>query len=980
VSQPRPQLRKPPPHAARVRTLADRHPARAVALAQQAIARLPATTPAEHALLLGVLGWALVAWQRFDVARPLLQQAQDALQRHDQPIAVLHCRHGLLLADLQQLTRPDLEPELGALAAQYDAVGAELDAARLRLAQVRWLVALGRPRDAAEVLELFAPTLAAAPPLDRARLRWMQGVVAFLHNDYPRAAELLARAARTFRRLGCRADLGRCWFAQGWAALRQEHLDVALQGYRRAERWFEQLDLPLDRALCAKNSGLAQMMRGAYHQALQATLEALTQLTMLRRVGDIGGCHLHLGNIYFYTGRWDAALACYARAQACYAQAGLIGYGLVAQRNQAMVYRRQGRRAEARALLTAVAAQAQQLGNQLEIAEVQTIEAALLHDEGQLEAAGQRYQHAHDLFRALHNLPAAAEAQLEQGWIAIERGELAAAWDHLQAAALRLEHHPHHRWRVAYGLGRIRAARGDLRAALNSYRTASATVATLRYRLISEEISSSLYLQAVQLHRDALEVAAACGALEVLLEISEHQRALVLRRLLAADRARLPDAYQAAHDRIRHQLSTIIPHGTTSPHDAACVDRTLTAYAELLLQARHRMPSAPDPDDTQEAYTLDLAWLRAQLSAVYGDAWTALSYSVRDQTLLLCVLTASTLTLEPIPFDHRLRQLLDRVTLPRYRSYVYQDIPYLQGQTPQRWAVLHELARRILPPAVQARLQPQHRLLIVPGGPLHALPWAALRLDEGWLAERAIVQVLPSLTAYQALSARPPAAGQEVLLLGCSSFGARAPDLPAVDEELAAVAALWPGQVTLFRDTQATRRRLLDCSASGALRQYALIHIASHAQLLTARGLAAHLKLADGDLYLAEVADLRLDAALVALSACEGASSDVLPGEEVLSLSWALLAAGAGAVLASVWRVNDRSPLRLMTEVYAALRQRRDAPHALASAQRAMIAAHQEDGDLQTSPLAWGGFLVSGVASSGNDGWYPPSPQNPARR
>lgn len=104
------------------------------------------------------------------------------------------------------------------------------------------------------------------------------------------------------------------------------------------------------------------------------------------------------------------------------------------------------------------------------------------------------------------------------------------------------------------------------------------------------------------------------------------------------------------------------------------------------------------------------------------------------------------------------------------------------------------------------------------------------------------------------------------------------------------------------------------------------------------RGVTAHLKLWDQDLWLAEVASLRLGGALVVLSACDGAGTHALPGDEVLSLSWALLAAGAAGVLASLWPVNDQAAREFMELFYTALCNHGNAGRALAEAQRQTVA------------------------------------------
>jgi CHAT domain-containing protein len=118
-----------------------------------------------------------------------------------------------------------------------------------------------------------------------------------------------------------------------------------------------------------------------------------------------------------------------------------------------------------------------------------------------------------------------------------------------------------------------------------------------------------------------------------------------------------------------------------------------------------------------------------------------------------------------------------------------------------------------------------------------------------------------------------------------------------------------------------------------------------------------------------EVLGLNLDRPLVILAACEGGAGAVLPGDEVLGLSRALIAAGAGAVLASLWPVYDRGVLALLAPFYTALAAGADAADALAQAQRTLILADQHGavGALLATPLVWGGFTIT---SSG--GMQPP--------
>ena len=948
-----------PPVCRRIQALAERDPRRAVPLARRALAALPTDGPLVRAWAQYTLGWALLCWERFDAAQPQLQEAQAAFAAQGEGCATLLCRHALLLAELWLVDRPGFHADFAALAEQFAQAGAAVEAGRARLDQARQLIVLGRPNDAEAVLDQIAPVMAHGEPLDRARWLRTKGSAANLRSDYAGAEEWLAQAEQLFASGRYRADLARCWLEQAWVALRQERLDDALAGYRRAERAYALLDLPLRRAFCTKNIGLVLTRRGAYDTALQHTLRALTYFKALHRAGDVGECQLHLGNIYFYTGRWDAALACYTRAVELYRAASAIGYSLIAQRNCAMVYRVQGLRAEATDLLSTVEAQAREVGNRSELAEVWMNQADMLVDDKRLEAAVALYQQAHDLFLQIGNRSSSAECLMEQGWLALRAGAVGAAEALFREAGPALSQHPHHRWRNDYGLARCAEFRGATEAALEHYRAALATVAGLRGRLASEEVSSNLYVQAAQLHADALHLAVVSGAATTAIAIGEEQRALVLQRMFAAP-PELPTAYQAEHDRLRDEISALLAGSRMRREaNAAAIDAALAAYGELLLHARHSQPAAPEPRVALQEAPFSLAQVRESLSAAYAAGWTALVYTQSGGDLLIGVVTPEGQTLDRTPYDAQLQRLIEQASRREYRRYTFYDVPHLQGQTDRRWAGLRELADRLLPARALARLGSDHRLLIVPAGPLHALPWGALRLGDSWLAERAIIQVAPSLTTWQALAARPPVRSA-ALLVGCSDFGARAGPLPAVAGELAVVAQRWHGPATWLLDEQARRAALLERSAAGELGAYGLLHLASHAQLLPARGLAAHLKLWDGDLLLPEVAGLHLDGGLVVLSACDGAAADALPGEEVLSLSWAFLAAGAGSVLASLWPLEDQAALQFMAAFYDALGLHCDTAVALARAQRALIAADAR-GAPAAEPHCWGSFVLTGM-------------------
>jgi CHAT domain-containing protein/tetratricopeptide (TPR) repeat protein len=122
----------------------------------------------------------------------------------------------------------------------------------------------------------------------------------------------------------------------------------------------------------------------------------------------------------------------------------------------------------------------------------------------------------------------------------------------------------------------------------------------------------------------------------------------------------------------------------------------------------------------------------------------------------------------------------------------------------------------------------------------------------------------------------------------------------------------------------------------------------------------------DGFLQVREIADLDLDGQLVILSSCRSSSGRILGGEGAQSLARAFVQAGAGAVLASLWPLEDQEASILFSSFAGALGRGQSAAAALSTAQRAAI-------DAGLPPASWAGLVILG------DGDLGPLPAGPNR-
>ena len=90
-----------------------------------------------------------------------------------------------------------------------------------------------------------------------------------------------------------------------------------------------------------------------------------------------------------------------------------------------------------------------------------------------------------------------------------------------------------------------------------------------------------------------------------------------------------------------------------------------------------------------------------------------------------------------------------------------------------------------------------------------------------------------------------------------------------------------------------------------------------------------------------DLAGLRLNADLVTLSGCSTALGVLVDGEGILGLTGPLLQAGAHSVLATLWPVNDRASVELVTRFYGFLASGSTATEALRLAQLDAIRREQ---------------------------------------
>ncbi|MBV6645888.1 MAG: CHAT domain-containing protein [Cyclobacteriaceae bacterium] len=132
---------------------------------------------------------------------------------------------------------------------------------------------------------------------------------------------------------------------------------------------------------------------------------------------------------------------------------------------------------------------------------------------------------------------------------------------------------------------------------------------------------------------------------------------------------------------------------------------------------------------------------------------------------------------------------------------------------------------------------------------------------------------------------------------------------------------------SVFKENHWDAHPKLEASASEyfikneSLDQYRYLHFATHgvvheSQPELSRVFLTSTETEDGSLYAGDIYNLKINAELVTLSACETGLGKITKGEGIVGLSRALLYAGAENLLVSLWQVSDASTAELMIEFY----------------------------------------------------------------
>lgn len=751
-----------------------------------------------------------------------------------------------------------------------------------------------------------------------------------------------------------------------------ENIALCYVGLGRAQEAIQTLDSASslakavglkEEADCQKAKGSALVQLGRYTEALDWYRQALQtyqqvglkaepgfKQQLIEALGDLGNLEVRLGDVVSAEKDFRRAIEI---SEAIKHPRG-VTINLIALGD--LEWRRK-RFPEAAILYSQALARANEADDRASTASA-LIQLALTHrDLKHLDEAAQEAKQAREIAQATQARPLEVQALYAQGEIAHARNRNEEALNYYSSGEdiARETGDPELTWRLDFGRGQSLEALNRNEEALTAYQNAVKTIELVRSGLREERFRAGYLEDKYQVYVALVELLLKLGHADQAFVFAEKLRARSYLDMLNRGQPPIRNPTQrqtesALQNRIRElQRKLEEENAKPSPDQKR---QALELFSKELGDAEHEYENfLDDLRRTDPAYAAVRA-LSVPSGKEVGQRLTAntalIEYVMGEQNLVIFVLTSEGLRAKTVPL--RAIDLEARVDTLR-------DL-MLHKNTNEWKLPAAALYRTLIAPIEEAGwLQGIKQLYIVPHAILHYVPFAVLPKGDNsgnhFLVDDYVLAYLPAAAAL-VYADKPGRSSNTVLAMAPSSTR-----LQYTQRESQSVSELFPGQHTLLLGSRATENSFKRLAG-----HYDVIHLATHGYFNKLNPLLSGVMLEpdaqdDGRLEVHEILELKLNAELVTLSACDtalgsGYFSEVPAGDDLVGLTRAFMFAGAPSVLASLWEVNDRSAVQLMHSFYGRLRNN-DKATALARAQREMRAR-----GLYRHPYYWGAFTLVG--------------------
>lgn len=362
----------------------------------------------------------------------------------------------------------------------------------------------------------------------------------------------------------------------------------------------------------------------------------------------------------------------------------------------------------------------------------------------------------------------------------------------------------------------------------------------------------------------------------------------------------------------------------------------------------------------QEKITADARWQKkrgkepipspAELQQLVDKTTAILSFHLSGNELLTLLITPELFNYERTPVQGDFFIKIDS-----FKRTLYDNSKRKQYDP----ALGKELYETLIAP-VREKLSSTSRLIIIPGDELNSLPFETLQDEKDeYLIENFSIQYQYS-TALLGKQTKFQRSGTTLAFAPFSkdgyqdTAGYQAKRLPASQDEINGTTG------ELFLNSAATKNRFTATANS-----YGVLHLATHASINNDDPLRSFISFypsenEDGKLYAREIYNMNLDSTrLIILSGCETAIGQPNSGEGMMRLSGAFAYAGCPAIIASLWKAEDKTTAFITRQLHTYLAEGYSKDKALQKARIDLLNSKEIEPQFKT-PDNWAHFILIG--------------------
>ncbi|HXG67450.1 MAG TPA: CHAT domain-containing protein [Blastocatellia bacterium] len=844
--------------------------------------------------------------------------------------------------------------------------GLRAEAAAIEKQQVTSLIRLGQFNDALKAARSARRGLNGTDPIQLAQLEANIGNIYYQTDRYRKALEYYDRARETFAAAGEEVMRATVEINRANVFTELDRPDEALAVCADAARTLEDAGRHIAAAHARYQIAYIHFQQGKYNTALTEYYRALARMTELGSGQFVAFCNHEIAEILLALNAFDDALESAAAARAGFTELGIAYDSARAAMTGALAAMGLQQFEQARELLSEARARFAADGNTTFTALADTYLAELALRRGDAAEAAQRAAAALRVFARQQLRGRAETARLLAARAAYQAGDLKKAARHARAVlgAVTTPLAAGLLWQCHHLLGRIARDRGKSEDARASFLAAVETVERMRGGIAADEFKASFLRDKIEAYEDAIAACLDEGSREMTeraFRLVESSKSRALADLLA--RYVRDTASETPASETRAQLLRRIEELNWYNSHAGLEDDKGDQRKAKLAERYRREASRCERQIAQlfrrlEAEGSAFAEIQRMASAEVSDLQAALApdetaveyFTTGDQVSAFIVTRRGMKVARQVASRREVERLLAalRFQIEKFNygaDYVDAYFGQLKRAVDGYLARLHQAVF-----APVERLLAGDRLIVIPHGALHYVPFHALRAAQDYLIDRFEVSYAPSAAVLRLCRGRNlksqisdlKSQTYEMVALGVVHR-----ETPSIADELAAIGAIFPDATVLTGDA-ATRDNLLRL-APGAR----FLHLASHGYFRRDNPMFSFLKLADAALNFYSLLELKLRAEMVTLSACHTGVNMVFPGDELHGLMRGFLYAGAPSLVASLWAVSDRSTADFMREMYGQIQSG-------ASKRAALRAAALRVKENYGHPYYWAPFVLMG--------------------